>query len=340
MHREADYLRIMSNFATKIVKWYTQHKRVLPWRFQETEGVNLYKTWLSEIMLQQTTVPTVINYYQAFLVKWPTVHHLATATEEEVLTAWQGLGYYSRARNLLKCARMVVAEFNGRFPTTEAQLLKLPGIGPYTAAAILAIGNNTKATAVDGNVERIMARVHAINDPIQTAKKRLKELAKSHVPHHHVSEYTQGLMDLGTMVCTPQNPKCDVCPVVAHCQAQKEGIENQLPIRLTKAALPEKFTISYLSLQDDHILVRRRTEGNLLKNMIELPSVPWGTDPVAYNVSHTFSHFHIRIQCEQTATIPAEAINGEEFWHPLDKLHELPLPTMTKKVLKFGKIHL
>lgn len=329
----------MSTFADKIIRWYKLHQRSLPWRFQHVEGVDLYRTWLSEIMLQQTTVPTVLNYYPRFLAKWPSVQDLASATEQEVLTEWQGLGYYSRARNLLKCAQYVVAHYNGVFPRDEKSLLKLPGIGPYTASAILAIGADKKSIAVDGNIERIMARLHALERPLRDIKKELYELSAKYVPERGVSCYTQGLMDLGAMVCTPTAPKCDICPVQNHCLAFKKGIANELPTRLEKKQLPEKFTHSFFHVDEEKIQLRRRENENLLKGMIELPSLVWKTDPIHYHVSHTFSHFHIRIQVSKGRPTE-EALNGKEFWHPISELHKLPIPTMTKKVLRYGGINI
>ena len=330
----------MISFAQAIIAWYAKNKRDLPWRFQEREGENLYKTWLSEVMLQQTTVPTVQSYFKRFLQKWPTLHHLAKASEHDVLTEWQGLGYYSRARNLLKCAQQVSADYKGEFPQEEKLLQKLPGIGPYTAAAILAIGADKPAVALDGNIERIMARIHKIEQPLREAKPLLKKLAAMHLPKRDVSAYTQGLMDLGASICTPAAPKCGACPVQQHCEAYKDGVAHLIPPKPIKKALPQKFTTSFIHVESGKVLLRYRRNGNLLKNMIELPSTPWEVlngEAATFHVAHTFTHFQILIKVEQ-ATPPPTALEGEEFWHPIAALSQLPIPTMTKKVLKYAQI--
>ena len=206
-----------------LLPWYDAHRRTLPWRYAPGAPADPYKVWLSEIMLQQTTVATVIPYFEKFTAAWPTVGDLADAPLDDVLLAWAGLGYYARARNLHKCARAVVDAFGGVFPNNEQDLLTLPGVGPYTAAAIASIAFDQRATPMDGNIERVMARLHKVETPLPDAKPELKEWAIAHTPAARCGDYAQALMDLGATVCTPRNPDCAHCPCTDLCSARASG---------------------------------------------------------------------------------------------------------------------
>ena len=217
--------------APILLDWYDNEHRDLPWRYRPGQAGDPYRVWLSEIMLQQTTVKAVIPYFERFTAQWPTVADLAAADEESVLQAWAGLGYYSRARNLHDCARIIAEEFAGRFPETEAQLAKLPGIGPYTAAAISAIAFGRKATPVDGNVERVVSRLFAVEQALPQAKPRLKELAATLTPDQRPGDFAQAMMDLGATICTPKRPSCLMCPLNRQCDAHALGMAAQLPAK-------------------------------------------------------------------------------------------------------------
>src|SRR6266851_5721080 len=228
-------LRQAAALPERLLAWYDRHRRVLPWRALPGAKSDPYRVWLSEIMLQQTTVMAVAPYFTAFLARWPDVAALAAADLEEVLHAWQGLGYYARARNLHACAREIVARHHGKFPGDEAALRALPGIGGYTAAAIAAIAFGRQATAVDGNVERVIARLHAVTTPLPDAKPELHRLAAALTPVGRPGDYAQALMDLGATICTKHRPKCVLCPWRAPCLARRQGIAESLPARRPKA---------------------------------------------------------------------------------------------------------
>jgi A/G-specific adenine glycosylase len=227
----AEPLSKASILAPALLAWYDRHRRTLPWRAQPHEKPDPYRIWLSEIMLQQTTVATVGGYFDRFVTRFPTVEALAAAPLDNVLHAWQGMGYYARARNLHACARAVVAEHGGRFPDTEAGLRALPGIGPYTAAAIAAIAFDRKAAAVDGNVERVIARLAALGTPLPSAKPEIRALVEPLVPDARAGDFAQALMDLGATICTPRAPKCILCPWQSACRARALGITEELPRR-------------------------------------------------------------------------------------------------------------
>ena len=231
--------------AKALLDWYDRHARQLPWRAPPNSGRQTppYRVWLSEIMLQQTTVVTVGPYFEKFLSLWPTVEALAAATLDQVLHAWAGLGYYSRARNLHKCAQTLVADFDGVFPKDEETLLSLPGIGPYTAAAIASIAFDVRATVMDGNVERVVARYYAINTPLPDAKKELKLLAGAMTPNKRPGDYAQAMMDLGATICTPRNASCPQCPFAKTCMALAQGVADVLPKRKPKKQKPTSNTV-------------------------------------------------------------------------------------------------
>ncbi|MFA5948953.1 MAG: A/G-specific adenine glycosylase [Hyphomicrobium sp.] len=316
--------------VTALLDWYDAERRDLPWRTRRGRRVDPYKVWLSEIMLQQTTVKAVIPFYQRFLERWPTVEALAAADLEDVLAAWAGLGYYSRARNLHQCAVAVVARPDRKFPRTEAELCELPGIGPYTAAAVAAIAFGEPATPVDGNVERVTARLFAVKRAMPQAKKELKRLAATLTPQRRPGDFAQAMMDLGATICSPKRPSCLMCPLQQDCHAHALGIAEQLPLKLAKAERPTRYGIAFLALREDgQVLLRKRAEAGLLGGMLEVPSTDWQDDwlsadlalaaaPVRADwwavpgaVSHTFTHFRLEMMVFR-AIVPVDA--SLTFW--------------------------
>ncbi|WP_421783300.1 A/G-specific adenine glycosylase [Kiloniella litopenaei] len=348
--------------AEEILPWYDKHARELPWRLsprQKRANPNVlyadpYRVWLSEIMLQQTTVATVKGYYEKFLASWPTVNDLAKEDLDNVLSAWAGLGYYARARNLHKCAKVVAGELGGVFPDTEEGLLKLPGVGPYTAAAIAAIAYDRPATVVDGNVERVIARYYALEDPLPSVKPQMKECAQQQTPYERAGDYAQAMMDLGATICTPRSPGCVICPIQTACLARKSGIAESLPKKAPKKEKPTRRTYAYLFLSDERgALLRRRPEKGLLGGMTEVLTGDWVKQGDAVRnpeldhlaqwtelegvVKHTFTHFHFEItvltsKISQNLDGIAEAVQGA--WAHKTEFSGLALPTVMKKILR------
>ena len=335
---------------------YDTHRRRLPWRSDPGVRPDPYHVWLSEIMLQQTVVQTVIPYFEHFLNCWPTVADLATADQDAVMHAWQGLGYYSRARNLLKCARAVVADHAGRFPETEAGLLTLPGIGPYTAAAIAAIAFNQPAMPVDGNIERVSARLFAVEQQMPAAKPELRRLAATLITRDRPGDMAQALMDLGATVCTPRSPACGRCPIAGECMARESGIAADLPRRAARKAKPTRHAVFFWLMReaDGAVLFQRRPDRGLLGGMVLPPSTDWRdgdawrADETAAQapatldwkvlngtVSHTFTHFHFEMQVWVARSDKGNAFDGaDDIWCPPDRLDRLALPTVAKKVCR------
>jgi A/G-specific adenine glycosylase len=340
--------------AGELLAWYDRHRRDLPWRAKAGAPADPYRVWLSEIMLQQTTVAAVKPFYERFLQRFPTVARLAEAPVEEVMQAWAGLGYYSRARNLNACARALAERHGGRFPDSEAGLRSLPGIGAYTAAAIRAIAFDQPASAVDGNVERVIARLFAIETPLPDAKTEIKARAARLVPAERAGDYAQAMMDLGATVCTPRNPRCVICPLMANCKARKLGLTEDLPRRVPKAEKPTRRGLAFvLSRKDGAILLRKRPPKGLLGGMDEVPSSPWregklstdkamGDAPVPARwqildglVRHTFTHFHLELTVARaTATTGGLArLAPGTSWCTVDRMTERALPTVMRKVI-------
>lgn len=337
-----------------MLQWYDRNRRRLPWRAEPGTRADPYHVFLSEIMLQQTTVKAVIPYFAAFLARWPTIRHLAEAPQEEVLSQWAGLGYYARARNLHACAKAVTARHGGRFPADETALLDLPGIGPYTAAAIAAIAFDRPASPVDGNIERVIARLHAVKEPLPAAKARIKALAADLAPQKRPGDHAQAMMDLGATICTPRNPVCPLCPFVDACAGAAEGNPALYPLKAAKAARPERAGIAFLAVRaDGAVLLRTRPEKGLLARMTEVPSTPWTTapgDPAPHvplkakwrrlpgAVRHVFTHFALDLPVWR-ADLPAgtPAPKDMRFVLPKDFAAEA-LPSVMRKVLAHGGI--
>jgi A/G-specific adenine glycosylase len=328
--------------STALLAWYDAHGRTLPWRARPGAPLpDPYAVWLSEIMLQQTTVAAVRPYFRAFFSAWPTVEALAAADDADVLTAWAGLGYYARARNLIACARAVVRDHGGRFPDTETALLGLPGIGRYTAAAIAAIAFGQRAVVVDANVERVVSRLFALADPLPAARPRLHTLADSITPASRAGDFAQAMMDLGATICTTRNPACAICPLIAHCAAVKTGAPEIYPVKAGKKPRPQRIGTAFWLERDGHVLLHRRPPKGMLGGMRALPSGPWTADdpgldeaPVAADwrsvgrVAHIFTHFALDLAVV-TATV--KEVDAEGEWWPIDRIEQAGLPTLFAK---------
>jgi len=349
--RHASARRRPTDIPDRLLAWYDRHARTLPWRARPGEPTDPYRVWLSEIMLQQTTVVAVGPYFRDFLARWPTVQDLAAADLDAVLHAWQGLGYYARARNLHKCARAVSADHGGEFPDGEDALRALPGIGAYTAAAIAAIAFGRPATVMDGNVERVVARLFNVTEPLPRAKPELYRLADSLTPAARAGDYAQAMMDLGATVCLPRKPKCMLCPLVDDCAARRAGDPEALPAKLPKAERPKKHGVVFWTLRrDGAVLLRRRPENGLLGGLFEVPStewraLPWDIDeaktaaparaswrPLDGVVRHGFTHFELELSLLVGNARNAPTDGG--VWCPIDRLSDYALPTLMKKVVR------
>jgi A/G-specific adenine glycosylase len=333
-----------------LLDWYDRHRRRLPWRAEPGKRQDPYRVFLSEIMLQQTTVVTVQPYYAAFLKRWPDIEALAAAPLGEVLSAWAGLGYYARARNLHACAKAVVARHGGRFPAEEASLLDLPGIGPYTAAAIASIAFDRRAAPVDGNWERVLARLFAVEEPLPKARAKLRTLALTLLPDARHGDFAQAMMDLGATICTPRKPACALCPWRPDCAGYATGEPERYPLKAAKAARPTRRGVAFLVVRaDGAVLVRSRPASGLLGGMSEVPSTPWDeSDPAnpglhapltaqwrALNtpVTHVFSHFALELDVWR-ADVPAatRAPAGHRWVSPAGFDAEA-FPSVMRKVL-------
>jgi A/G-specific adenine glycosylase len=336
-----------------LLRWYESEGRDLPWRVRPEDRArgaspDPYAVWLSEIMLQQTTVAHAAPYWRRFLARWPTVSDLAAADRDEVMAAWAGLGYYARARNLIACARTVAAA-GGAFPDDEAALRALPGVGPYTAAAIRAIAFDAPANVVDGNVERVVARLHAVETPLPRAKPELRDLAGELADPRRPGDYAQALMDLGATVCTPRDPACDPCPWSRWCAARASGSPAGYPRREARKARPTRRGVAYLVLRDGAVWLRRRPARGLLGGMLEVPSSPWEVetaDPSAHapfpgdwavcgEVHHVFTHFALRLEVRRADAPPGWTPEAGRFFARED-VGRVGLPSLMRKVVARG----
>jgi len=329
-----------SSIRARLLSWYDANARTLPWRIGPgaSERPDPYRVWLSEVMLQQTTVPHATPYYLDFLRRWPTVTALAAAEDGEVMAAWAGLGYYARARNLLACARAVAGEHGGVFPDTEAGLLALPGVGAYTAAAVAAIAFDRPANVVDGNVERVMARLHAVETPMPAAKPALKTLAGAMAPGERPGDWAQALMDLGAVICRPKAPLCERCPVAEACAAHAAGDPGAYPRKTRKADRPHRHGAAFLLAKGDRVALIRRPPRGLLGGMLALPSTDWRAEPwspaeidrfapvdAAWRscgeIEHVFTHFSLTLQVWRAETV--DEVDGV-LWAGRSRLQGLP----------------
>jgi A/G-specific adenine glycosylase len=338
------------SLSTSLLDWYDRSARALPWRSVRPRVSAPYFVWLSEIMLQQTTVATVIPYFNDFTRRWPTVEAMAAADLDDILHAWQGLGYYARARNLHKCARVVADAHAGRFPDTESGLRELPGIGPYTAAAIAAIAFNLPTVPVDGNIERVISRLYAISEPVRQSKERVQSLAMKIRHGDRPGDFAQALMDLGATVCRPKSPVCGGCPWAASCAAHKSGMPEAFPVKPPKKPKPTRHGIAFwLENRKGEVWLRKRPAKGLLGGMIEVPSTEWREQPWTAEeardsarlnvewtaqdgvVKHTFTHFHLIITVWHGEV--SGPTNADGFWQPRDRFADLALPTLMKKIV-------
>ncbi len=348
----------------ELLDWYVQQDRTLPWRIRPEDraagrAVDPYKVWLSEIMCQQTTTNAAAAYWYKFLDKWPGVQDLAAAPRDDIMGAWAGLGYYARARNLHKCAQIICADYNGVFPKTEAELLKLPGIGPYSAAAIAAICYKEASNVVDGNVERVISRIFRVQEKLPKAKPVLRNLAAtlagafshsgSHVGSYlgHPGDYAQGLMDLGAHICKPKNPKCNLCPWQGHCLAFATGDPENYPKRKPKPERPSRYGAVFYVEQDGYIWLRRRPDKGLLGGMMELPGTDWSVgkpnvetwlsqaplkgdwQPIEGEIVHVFTHFTLYL----TVFTAQVRSSGFAISADVNRLDDYALPSLMRKAI-------
>ena len=341
---------------TALLAWYDRHRRRLPWRAAPGERSDPYRVWLSEIMLQQTTVKAVAPYYARVLARWPDVRALAAAPLEEVLKTWAGLGYYSRARNLHACARAVVERHGGLFPADQEALRALPGIGSYTAAAIAAIAFDAPAVPVDGNVERVVARLYAVETALPAAKRNLAQLAQGFRPQARAGDFAQALMDLGATICTPKKPVCSLCPWNDSCAAHARGDAEAFPRRTPKREGALRRGAAFVARRSDgYVLVRTRPPRGLLGGMTEVPTTEWqsefdqshaleqaprlaGVKKISWHripglVRHVFTHFPLELAVYAADIAKnARAPKGTR-WVALDALHAEALPSLIRKVV-------
>ena len=338
--------------ADLLLAWYDRHRRDLPWRATPGGSVDPYAVWLSEIMLQQTTVAAVRAYYLRFLAQWPTVFALADAPLEAVLQAWAGLGYYSRARNLHACARVVVTRFGGRFPASETLLRELPGIGAYTAAAIAAIAFDQRAVVVDGNVERVMARLFAIETPLPAGRRAVHAAMDWATPQTRVGDFAQAVMDLGATICTPKSPACVICPLLVMCRGRQTGETTRYPVKLARKPVPLREGAIFVVERDDGaMLVRTRPAKGLFGGMTEFPGTEWseqfpmsGWNPPAGIVEpgpelgvveHGLTHFSLRLHVFRARASHPHPEGCR--WSSADRIETEALPTLMRKVLALAR---
>ena len=317
--------------ATRLLRHYDQHKRCLPWRSASPDP---YRVWLSEVMLQQTTVATVMPRFERFVARWPTIEALAAAPDEAVLSEWAGLGYYARARNLIACARAVAA--HGGFPTTEAELRQLPGLGAYTAAAIAAIAFGEAATVIDTNVERVVARLEGIDVPVAEARAEIRTAATALTPTHRPGDFAQAMMDLGATICRPKRPLCLLCPLAEGCHAFASGEPERFPAPKAKRERPHRHGTAYWVERDRAVWLVRRPAKGLLGAMPALPGPEWGEAPPSERtiatVRHGFTHFTLDLHLVAAPAPPP----GDGWWQPLTTLSEAGLPPLYRRAAEAG----
>lgn len=344
----------MPSFAHRLLDWYDIHAREMPWRIpphDHAQGVRAdpYHVWLSEVMLQQTQVATVKDYFLKFTQKWPTIFNLAASDEEDVLKAWAGLGYYSRARNLKKCADLIVSDYQGKFPQSFEGLKKLPGIGDYTASAIASIAFDQPVPVLDGNVERVMSRHNRIEDYFPEAKTETKLMLGEILDQDRPGEFAQATMDLGATICTPKRPACSLCPINQDCLGYKHGDADLFPYKKPKAEKPTRKGAAFvIQSKNDEIFLCKRPDNGLLAGMTQVPTNAWNsrqdasidTSEAPINADwkkagiakHTFTHFHLELTVWQTSDITEPPENG--WFCKISQLSEEALPTIMRKVIE------
>ncbi|CAH0339872.1 A/G-specific adenine glycosylase [Rhizobium sp. CECT 9324] len=340
--------------AETLLGWYDRHHRELPWRISPAmakRGVlpNPYHIWMSEVMLQQTTVAAVKAYFAKFIEKWPTVEDLAHAPTEDVMTAWAGLGYYARARNLKKCAEAVAVDHGGTFPDTEMDLRALPGIGDYTSAAVAAIAFNRQAAVMDGNVERVISRLFAIDAPLPGSKPQMKARVAQMTPADRPGDFAQAMMDLGATICTPKRPACALCPFNDACLALFTDEPERFPVKAAKKEKPVRLGAAFIAVDHDgRLLLRKRIDSGLLGGMTEVPTTAWtsridgltGTEAAPFpadwqaagSIAHVFTHFELRLSIFRVGPIVVPP-GDHGFWVPVTELDGQALPTVMKKAI-------
>jgi A/G-specific adenine glycosylase len=339
--------------SADLLAWYDRHRRVLPWRAAPGERPDPYRVWLSEIMLQQTTIKAVMPYFARFTARWPNVHALAAAPLDDVLKLWAGLGYYARARHLHACAKVVVERHGGCLPQSEAALAALPGIGPYTAAAIAAIAFDAPAAAVDGNVERVVARLFAITEELPRAKAEIRRLTQALLPAARAGDFAQALMDLGATICTPKAPACAFCPWMGACAARRRGDPETFPVKAPKKQGRLRRGAAFVLLRSDgFVLLRTRPPTGLLGGMSEVPTTRWTPDfdggtelaPRLRRVqpkwrrrpgvvTHVFTHFPLELVVYTAEVVSQTAAPDGARWVALAELADEALPNVMRKVL-------
>ena len=327
---------IARDFAARLLRWYDASARVLPWRLAPGSGAvpDPYRIWLAEVMLQQTTVAAVAGYFARFTERWPTVADLAAADDADVMAAWAGLGYYARARNLLACARAVVAEHGGRFPDSEAALRALPGIGDYTAASVAAIAFGRPAVVIDANIERVIARHRLIETPLPLAKREIRAALAPLVPPDRPGDFAQALMDLGATICTSRGPACAICPLMADCRARGRPDIERLPVKPPKKAKPHRHGLAHWIERDAQVWLVRRPDKGMLGGMRALPGGDWTdarpTESGIAEVDHGFTHFDLTLKLVRRESRDAAA---EGIWWPISDLDAAGLPTLYRKLI-------
>lgn len=337
--------------APALLAWYDAHRRDLPWRAPPGARADPYRVWLSEIMLQQTTVATVAPRFDAFVTRWPDVRALAGADDADVMSAWAGLGYYARARNLLACARTVADTLAARFPDDEGGLRALPGVGAYTAAAIAAIAFGKRAIVIDGNVERVIARLAAIDTPLPRARAEIRAFAERMVPHARAGDFAQAVMDLSARHCRPRNPDCAPCPLRFACSGGATGDAGAYPVKPARAQRPARFGTAYWVEHAGRVLLVRRPGKGLLGGMRALPTGPWVESPpglagtplahaqwrwAAGRARHVFTHFRLELALAVTRLDAPSGVPGGEWW-PIDTLDSAGLPTVFVKAARLRR---
>jgi len=331
--------------AADLLAHYDVHARRLPWRAPPgANAADPYRVWLSEVMLQQTTVAAVVPYFEKFMTRWPTIEALATADDADVMAAWAGLGYYARARNLLACARAVADELGGVFPDTEEGLRALPGVGAYTAAAVAAIASGRRAVVVDANVERVVSRLFAIDTPLPGARPAIRAAADGITPDARAGDFAQAMMDLGATICTARNPACGICPLRSDCAAFLTADPAAFPVKAAKKSKPHRLGHGWwIERPDGHVWLVRRPAKGLLGGMRAFPSSDWNATPdatppiagrwirLAEPVAHVFTHFSLALTVHVAHVAQDSMPPGEGEWWPLARIGEAGLPTLFRR---------